>query len=372
MAKKNTEEKKVGTLFSLRKAVEVSDGMMQYKANDELFPVRITEGGSKAVQSQDSKEELKNVGNIVYGERAQIPHGSDTLVLSFSGKVLSIQDIPTIADGYHLGNEKKVKTSSYIDLIGELKTDKRIKNDFDLLSEAFLFNILNASWAFRNKEIANKVSVTILLERGNERVVLKTNEAKGSAIHATYVDENKKPSVHNLFTTIDGYSDAIDMISDTLRKTVDDVILFTVTAELEVGDGAIVYPSQLFLPGEKQKQYAQENGKRNSYAKELYRSVTFGDDNVAGISSDKIWNAIRTIDAFHGNKFNIVSAIEPNGANSQFAIELRGTKNNFYAYKNIWLMQGLDVLIDETSNKPGDMVYFIGTLVRGGVLGNAK
>lgn len=360
----------IGTLFALAKSIEVSDAKFEcVQDSGEVANVLITEGGSKAVQSQDSAVELKTVGNLTFGEKAQLPHGSNSLVIRWSGKILSLRDIPSVADDYHLGKESKVPTTSYIDLMKEFKASESLNNDFDIVAEAILFNILNASWAFRNRDVSESIETVVAFRSSTQTISIKIANSL-VAKKTPFSDITNGIQVDNTFADAPGYQDVVAMIVATLRGN-DELLAFDVKSTLLMSDGSVVYPSQLFLPDSKKKFYVA-GGKKVNYSKELYRSVVFGDEDVAGITAEKIWNAIRTIDCFHKNEFSITSPVEPNGANSQFNIKLRGARNDFYAYKNEWLKNGLEGLIEKTNKSPGDMIFFITSLIRGGVLGNAK
>ena len=345
------ESKVTGDVFGIRKAVDLSDGIMKYEVEGKEYGVEIYESGNRAVQSYDSKDQSHSASNIVYGEKARIPEKADKLIIEFTGKVSPIAEIPDAIDRYH---------AVYVDKIKELKAsnNQEIKDAFMKLTKMMAFNIAAAKWGWRNFDVAKEISVEIEYE-GNE---LSFTNVKTVGMVGKYEDDKL---ILNESLDIEDFAERIyqSLISE------DNVLIFNVRAVFNVGNGSRVYPSQLF-PAVKKK----VPGTTTEFSCELYRATTFGEDEVAGLSPEKIWNKIRTVDMFHGKKGNTPIPLEPNGATLQFQDFFRGgkSKNDFYEYKRRWLeATDLEEFIDSFENK-NDLIFFLGILVRGGVLGSEK
>jgi len=344
---KNNEVK--GDVFGIRKAVDLSDGIMKYMVDGKEYGVEIYESGNRAVQSFDKKGRDHSASNIVYGEKARIPEVADKLIIEFTGKVSPIAEIPDAIDQFH---------SIYVEKIKELKkTDNvDIKDAFMKLTKMMAFNIAAGKWGWRNFDVAKEISVEIEYE-GNE---FSFENVKTVGMVGKYEDGEL---VLNDTLDIDDFAERIyqSLISE------DDVLIFNVRAVFNVGNGSRVYPSQLF-PGVKKK----IPGTTTEFSCELYRATTFGEDEVAGLSPEKIWNKIRTVDMFHGKKGNTPIPLEPNGATLQFQDFFRKDENSFYAYKAKWFKTNdLEKFVEAFENK-NDLIFFLGILTRGGVLGSEK
>jgi CRISPR-associated protein Csy3 len=130
-------------------------------------------------------------------------------------------------------------------------------------------------------------------------------------------------------------------------------VLLAVTAFARIGHGQEVFPSQELLL----------DRERGSKSRTLYDV-----NGIAGIHSQKLGNAIRTIDTWYPEAAsNGPIAIEPYGSVTTQGRAYRQPreKNDFYNLLDAW------VLKDKVP--PTDQQHFvIATLVRGGVFGDAS
>jgi CRISPR-associated protein Csy3 len=129
-------------------------------------------------------------------------------------------------------------------------------------------------------------------------------------------------------------------------------VLLQVTAFVRMGPGQEVYPSQeLILDKDKA-------GK----SKTLYHV-----NNVAGMHSQKLGNAIRTIDTWYtGAADNGPIAVEPYGSVTTQGKAYRQpkAKEDFYTLFDNWVTKGQAPALEQQH-------FVMATLIRGGVFGDA-
>ena len=127
-------------------------------------------------------------------------------------------------------------------------------------------------------------------------------------------------------------------------------VMLHVEAKAVVGAGHEVFPSQeLILDTSKKK------------SKVLYQI-----NGKAGMHSQKIGNALRTIDTWHGADIDFPIAVEPYGSVTTLGSAFRQPKNNidFYTLFDNWVLKGE---LPESDQQH----YVIAVLIRGGVFGDS-
>lgn len=351
-----TDGTQKGGLFSISRAIELSDGKMSYIHDNKKYNVQIVEEFNRTVQSHNAnKDGLQNVGNLVASEKARLPDTADTLDISFSCKILGITETPSAIDKFHMPYSKNIQ-------ILKASTNPIVNNAFHSLAASYAFMIASGKWGWRNYDVSSDVSVEITFN--DKKLILPSVKNAGAF---GKLDDTKNLVLSEVFHGIENYTEFIDAIESTLRST-NDVLTLSVSGLFVVGSGARVYPSQLFLPDFRKK----SAGGKNKFSTELFRSITFGSEDAAGISPEKILNKIRTIDLYHGHIAGAAISVEPNGASIQFGDFLRNSKNDFYKYNNLWMTKDFDSFLDVFAENPNDLIFFIAVLVRGGVLADSS
>lgn len=129
-------------------------------------------------------------------------------------------------------------------------------------------------------------------------------------------------------------------------------VLLRVTAFVRLGEGQEVFPSQeLILDKEQSKK-----------SKTLYQV-----DGVAGIHSQKLGNALRTIDTWYPDALEQGPiAVEPYGSvTTQGKAYRQPAKGmDFYTLLDGWILK-------DKAPEPDQQHFVIATLIRGGVFGDA-
>jgi len=153
---------------------------------------------------------------------------------------------------------------------------------FEELAFRYICNIVNARWTFRNKFNTDDMNVTI--------EILKSKNLKNETIFKytfdnDFLETNKKALT---FFTYDYKSDPnMKVFVDAVTEVFNDnknVVKFKVSCDLNLQNGAKVYPSELFLT----------NTSEDDPSKQLYSN-----EKGAAFSDVKIGNAIRTIDTWY-------------------------------------------------------------------------
>lgn len=126
-------------------------------------------------------------------------------------------------------------------------------------------------------------------------------------------------------------------------------VLLNVEAQVLLGAGQEIFPSQELVLGS-----------NNSKSRLLYQV-----NEVAGIHSQKIGNAIRTIDTWHPKVDELGAiAVEPYGSVTSRGVACRQPKEkmDFYTLLDNWVTKGQKPDVDQQH-------YVMAVLIRGGVFG---
>ena len=132
-------------------------------------------------------------------------------------------------------------------------------------------------------------------------------------------------------------------------------VLLEVTAYARVGDGQEAYPSQELI--------LDKGDKKGQKSKTLYKV-----GETAAIHSQKIGNALRTIDTWYPDDDGLGPiAVEPYGSVTSQGKAYRQPKDkaDFYTLLDNWVLK-------DKAPAPGDQHFVVATLVRGGVFGESE
>ena len=324
---------KVASVLAFERKFDFSDAHFYQKDstsdNQELLPVQIQEKSVRGTISNRQKNAIANdpvkldaevqKPNLQTVDVAMLNDACDTLVASFTLKVLPFEGKPSICNDQKYQTKLEETVQNYIENIG-----------FKELANRYAQNILNARWLWRNRMGAKNVRITVK----NEKETLVIEDAKSLSLMNFEQSNNE---INQLAEWI---------ISGLSGKSAP--VFIDVKAEALVGAGQEVYPSQeLILDSSDDK------------SKVLYSS-----NEKASMHNQKVGNAIRTIDTWYSDEVSFPIAAEPYGAVTTLGTAFRQpkTKNDFYTlFDNC-------VLKDETPDTE-QQHYIIAVLIRGGVFG---
>ncbi|MFY9995773.1 MAG: type I-F CRISPR-associated protein Csy3 [Leclercia sp.] len=325
---KNSDIKTASVLAFERKLAN-SDAMM-YSGNwqgTQWQPVPLQE---KAVRGTISNR-LKNAvtsdpakldaeiqkANLQRVDVAALPADADTLKMTFSLRVLGNLSMPSVC------NDKV-----YQDALQSVIEGYIAEHGFSELALRYATNLANARFLWRNRMGAEHIQVTV---KGSQNWTFNAHDY-------SLRDFDKRDS-------------NVQTLADEIERGLkgDSFVLLNVEAFVRLGQGQEVFPSQeLVLDSNSTK------------SKVLYQV-----NKVAALHSQKIGNALRTIDTWHP-QVEVLGAIavEPYGSVTSRGIACRQPKEkiDFYTLLDNWVTKG---------NKPApeQQHYVMAVLIRGGVFG---
>ena len=207
------------------------------------------------------------------------------------------------------------------------------------LAERYAANIANGRWLWRNRMGAENIRITV----SNKNDSITVDNAK-----ALPLDRFDRPS--------ENVAKIAEWISQGLSGEA--FILLNIEARVRTGYGQEVYPSQEFISD------TDSNNKNNPNNK---RKVLYQTDGKAGMHSQKIGNAIRTIDTWYAPDAAFPIAAEPYGTVTTLGTAFRQPKqkNDFYTLFDNWVLKDEQPSIEQQH-------YVISVLIRGGVFGSSE
>lgn len=332
---KSTESKL--TVLAFEKRIVASDGYMYAttweKRNTMLHPISLVEKSVRGTQSQRSvKTEKVATANIQTVDSAALAQGCDTLKVKFSLKFLSHVFTPSSCNLKERYEKIIEMGEKYIEVYG-----------FKELAKRYAINIVNGRYLWRNRFGAEDIEVVVRL--------------KGVESEKTWTFDAYEFSLKSFDISNDGVLEIAQVIENVFTNK-QDFALFEIEANVKIGDGQEIYPSEELIPN-------KDKSKDGKKSKVLYQV-----NNIAAMHSQKLNNAIRTIDTWYGEydeKKEMPIAIEPYGAVTNLGKAFRSdNKSSFYG------------IFDKSSplgELPGseeEAHYLAAILIRGGVFGESS
>lgn len=336
MAKKPksaTESAKVPSVLAFNRKIEPSDALMQaglWGNRDDTSQwknIDLHEKRNRGTKSQYGvADEEKTDPNLVWGDDARLPFGTDSLKVFFTVKFLGNIAEPTTHNKPDFEKNLKAKFEEYSEKVG-----------FFNLAQRYVYNLVNARFLWRNRLGAEKISVQIRNSENGQ--IWNFEDAYQYGLNAFDSIQDKQ----------------IDEIANLVAKSFkeDDYLLLEVAAFAKVGEGQHIFPSQEMVMD-------TPKGQKSKY---LYEIKT-QQGSCAGIHSEKIGNAIRTIDTWYVDETNESKpaiAVEPYGSVPNRGIAYRTSQTDFYTLLINWL--------EDKESSENDQNFIIANLIRGGVFG---
>lgn len=318
------------TVLAFERNFDISDAVFSQKSTDgKVSPVQVTEKSVRGTISNRLKNAIANdpakldaeieKANLQTVDVAMLNNSNDTLIIEWSGKVLPFKGNPSICNNIDYQAKLKSTIQSYIKEQGLSELAKRYAN-----------NILNGRWLWRNRMSAENIVITVSSQNIKDIIV---DDVKRYSLNSFVVDDNK---VNELAILIES------------GLTGSEAVMFNVKAELMMGLGQEVYPSQELI---------LETGKTKS-------KVLYAKNNQAAMHSQKISNAIRTIDTWYEQNAEFPIAVEPYGSVTTMGHAFRQPKQklDFYTLFDNWVLKDEKPTVEQQH-------YVVAILIRGGVFG---
>lgn len=330
----------VPSVLAFSRKIEPSDGLMQAGIwQDDLAKlstqswqnIELHDKSNRGVKSQYGvANEEKHQPNLVRGDDASLPPHLDTLRVSFTVKFLGDIATATTNNEPKFGEKLAEKVKEYQETIG-----------FVPLARRYAQNLANGRFLWRNRV-------------GAESVWVKISDSENG--DQSWEFDALSLELHDFKVKNEQLDDLTACIADSFATG--KYLLLKVEAFVKVGLGQRVFPSQEM----------REKDKDNK-SKFLYEIKT-QNGLCAGLHSEKIGNAIRTIDTWYDfpqaddlfdKTVKPAIAIEPYGSVPTQGQAYRTSKTDLYSLMVAWI-----------NNKPisDDGKHFVvANLIRGGVFG---
>lgn len=267
--------------------------------------------------------------NLQKVDVAALPSQADTMKVSFTLRVLGGTGTPSACNDSDYRKKLLDTVGGYVD-----------NNGFGELARRYAFNLANARFLWRNRFGAEQVEVHIAHLVVGEKRTIWTFDALSLPLRSFEAPATATKALDELTALIaDGLSGA-------------NHVLLQIDAFVRVGAGQEVFPSQELI---------LDRG-RGDKSKTLYQV-----NKIAGIHSQKLGNAIRTIDTWYPEADELGPiAVEPYGSVTTQGKAYRQPRKNddFYSLLDNWIIKDKEPALEQQH-------FVIATLIRGGVFGEA-
>lgn len=339
MAKKEN----IASVLAFEKKLVTSDGYMYgtlWSDRNQVVALGLKEKSVRGTISNRLKAAIKNdpaklnaeveKANLQRVDACSLAPEQDTLNLRFTVKVLGGITKPSACNNALFKESYSAAAKNYIEEQG-----------FKELARRYAINIANARFLWRNRVGAEKIEVQVL--------------AKNSTVNKTWNFDATQFTTRNFDVSDPQIDELATYIADALASE-DDFLMLDINCFAQVGKAQEVYPSE---------ELVLDKGKGEK-SKILYHV-----DGIAAMHSQKIGNALRTIDTWYPDYSDPQTsagpiAIEPYGAvtNLGKAYRTPAAKQDFYTFFDDWAR-------GEKLQRVEDEHYVMATLVRGGVFGES-
>jgi len=337
-------ELKTASVLAFERKLDPSDALLSggkwaaREASHDWAPIALREksvrgtisnrlkGGATDPAKLDAAIQNPNLQTV---DVATLPADADTLKVQFTLRVLAGTGQPSACNDAAYRQKLLATVGSYVQQHG-----------FAELAKRYAANLANGRFLWRNRIGAEQVEVTVAQIKDGKAAASWTFNALAHDMNTLTASGTEQANVQAL----------ADVIAAGLDGT--SHVLLQVTAFVRMGAGQEVFPSQELI--------LDKGSSKKS--KTLYHV-----SDTAAIHSQKIGNAIRTIDTWHPEAAeNGPIAIEPYGSVTTQGKAYRQPKEktDFYNLLDNWIIK------DKTPDAE-QQHFVIATLIRGGVFGEA-
>lgn len=267
--------------------------------------------------------------NLQTVDVATLPSNADTLKAVFTLRVLGGAGTPSACNNSDYQTKLLHTVKGYAEKVG-----------FGELARRYAHNLASGRFLWRNRMGAEQVEVRI------EHLVL-------GAAASTWTFDGLQLSLRD-FTAPVSVARELNTIAELIARGLagDSHVLLRITAFARLGAAQEVYPSQELI--------LDKGASKKS--KTLYDV-----GGVAGIHSQKLGNALRTIDTWYSDEAELGPiAVEPYGSVTTLGTACRKPtdKMDFYNLLDSWLLKDVEPSLEQRH-------FVMATLIRGGVFGDA-
>lgn len=344
MAKKEKLTKDMASVLAFERKINPSDALMwatewsENMLDEPPIPIKVVEKNIRGTISNrlaaavtsdplKLKQEIEKA-NLQTLDSASLPSALDTLLLTYTVKVLPGFENPCVCDSEIQGKMIVEQGRKYIEKTGCRELAKR-----------YALNIANGRVLWRNRVGVNRCMTFVHIQGEDKKIGFNSHNY----------------SIMDMDTSDDKVDELASYIADTLSGKRSSLLL-EIATYAQMGKGQEVYPSQELI-------FNLDAVKTNSNKKKFLYSV----DGNAAIHSQKIGNALRTIDTWYPAYTPDMGpiSIESYGSVTSRAIAYRGVENSdFYSLFDRWC-KGEELSLTEEN-------YVVAMLIRGGIFGKGS
>lgn len=328
---------KLPSLLSITGAIDPSHAIFfsspdgDTKNASPLSLKEITVLGTLSSYGEQSKTNDVPVGNIQKVDSCFLP--SEHSFLHVKGNIKFSNQIESI----------NANSTDYIKALKAIYKDYASENNFSELADRYLIQLLSGSTLFRNKYSPD--------------IVLSLNFAQKSLeipVNQRYEFSDIEP-LKSKFPEINEIKSSI---FKALSGKEDDVFILEYEYVTNMGFGQEVYPSQEFV-----------ESKKDNKGKVLFETMYNG-NKITGLHSQKVGNAIRTIDTWFSEESVLPIPVDPFGPDKKNGCFRRGG-NKKSVFDILELVVNKKINEEKIEYNSGDLHYLIASLLRGGVYSGA-
>ena len=318
-------------LFSAGKWVDRKNGENWPAIGLNTKSVRGTISNRLSTKDQDPAKLDASIQspNLQTVDVATLPNNADTLRARFTLRVLGGAGTPSACNNADYQTKLQATVQQYVSATG-----------FAELARRYAANLANGRFLWRNRMGAEQIEIHV------------RQLAQGAAAQSWQFDALAF-SLRDFATTppeLDALAQAIEQGLSGQSHTLLEIIAYA-----RIGDGQEVYPSQELI--------LDKGDKKGQKSKTLYQV-----GEVAAMHSQKIGNALRTIDTWYpldeeGSSLGPI-AVEPYGSVTSQGKAYRQPKEkaDFYNLLDAWVLK-------DKAPEIGNQNFVMATLIRGGVFG---
>lgn len=342
-----SQELKTASVLAFERKLDPSDALFfagSWNARDGAGvwpPVKVREKSVRGTISNRLKTKEQDPAkldaaiqnpNLQTIDVATLPLDADTLKVQFTLRVLGGTGDPSACNDADYRKKLLATVGGYAQQQG-----------FGELARRYAANLANGRFLWRNHVVAEQIEVRVSHLQEGRAVAQWTFNALDHSLRTLKAPDSEAQEVSALASLIE---------SGLAGKA---FVVLQVNAYARVGAGQEVFPSQELI---------LERG-RGDKSKTLYK-VGEVNHEVAAIHSQKIGNALRTIDTWYdGAEDNGPIAVEPYGSVTTQGKAYRQPKEklDFYTLLDNWLLKDQVPTVDQQH-------FVMAVLVRGGVFGS--
>ncbi len=333
----------IASVLSFEKKLVPSDGYLYgttWEKRDEITALTLTEKSvrgtiSNRLKPAVQKDPLKlnaevEKPNLQRVDTCSLLPEQDTLKLQFTLKVLGGLQKPSACNNGEFKQSYSNAVAKYIN-----------EHCFTELAKRYATNIANARFLWRNR-------------LGAEHILVQVKALNKDATQSWEFDATQI-SLRDFNYQSDDIDSLAKRIADTLASD-DKFLMLEVICFAKVGKAQEVYPSEELVLDK-------------SNSKEKKSKILYSNNGIAAMHTQKIGNALRTIDTWYADFDNIEQsagpiAVEPYGAVTNLGKAFRTPKDkqDFYTFFDAFAL-------GEKLARVEDEHYVMATLIRGGVFG---